>query len=76
MIWVGTCLQGKIVKVEERSIGSVELSVYRAYITAWGPIWLPIAIFGTAIAERLTGIGQNYWLKVRKILALMEAMLF
>ena len=58
------CLQGKIVKVEERSIGSVKRSVYWAYIKAWGPLWLPVAILGAAVLERGIAVAQNYWLKV------------
>jgi len=57
-------LQGKLIKVEERSIGSVKRSIYWAYIKAWGPIWLPVAIFGASFLERGNSVGQNYWLKV------------
>ncbi len=59
-------LQGKIIKVEERSIGSVKGSVYWAYIKAWGRVWLPLSLIAAAFFERAVAVGQNYWLKVRE----------
>ena len=56
--------QGKIVKVEERSVGSVKGSVYWAYIKAWGAVWLPLTLIAAAFFERGVAVAQNYWLKV------------
>ena len=39
-------------------------SIYWTYIRAWGPIWLPLAIFAASFLERGNAVAQNYWLKV------------
>lgn len=57
-------MQGKIIKVEERAIGSVKGSVYWAYIKAWGPMALPMSLIAAAFLERAVAVFQNYWLKV------------
>ena len=58
-------MQGKIIKVEERAIGSVKRSVYWAYIRAWGALWLPLTLIAAAFIERGVAVSQNYWLKVQ-----------
>lgn len=54
---------GKISKVEERSVGSVDRAVYKQYLAAWGKYFLlPTALVAAAFMERSLQVGQNFTL--------------
>ncbi len=48
--------------MEERAVGRVDRSIYRAYINAWSEVWvlLPITVLLLAFTERGLQVGQNY----------------
>ncbi|KAK9847067.1 hypothetical protein WJX84_012280 [Apatococcus fuscideae] len=55
-------LQGQ---TEDRAYGSVEKSLYKTYLRAWGPwYWLPVFYLIGAASERFAQIGQNAWMSV------------
>ncbi|GBF89551.1 canalicular multispecific organic anion transporter [Raphidocelis subcapitata] len=56
---------GRLVAVEHRAKGSVKRSVYLAYLSAWGPLFLlPAAITLGSVAERGMQVLQNFVLSV------------
>lgn len=57
--------RGQLVKKEGRAEGQVKRSVYKAYLSAWGPGFiLPVAMLAFAISSRGMQVGQNAWLSV------------
>lgn len=45
------------VQTEDRAYGSVEKSLYRTYLRAWGPwYWLPILYLAGAATERFAQV--------------------
>ena len=57
-------MQSKIIKAEERAVGSVKKSVYATYLRAWGPLWFSSLILMAGFSERGVAVVQNFWLKV------------
>ena len=44
---------GQLIKAEGRAVGRVKRTIYKTYLSAWGPFFLvPISMFSIALVER------------------------
>lgn len=55
---------GKLIKEETSSEGSVKLKVYKEYFKAVGSIWFWIVLIVTYISVQVMNILQSYWIRI------------